>query len=336
MISKGIKSIIQFTLFLSLGIFLLWYTTRSFTPEQIEKVKSLALSANWVLVIPCIGALVISHFIRALRWKMLIEPLGKTPSNTNTFLAVLIGFFLNLVFPRLGEVMKCSLLGKYEKIPVDQLIGTMVTERIIDVLCLLLVIALTILTQLKQVGEFAKELTQAFSENIKQNTSTLLALFVFTMAVIFMTVFLVQKFKNNKLIKNIKHIFKGVLSGVLSIQRMKNPITFILYTLLIWFLYLSSIRLGFYALEGLEHLGWPESLTLLTFGSFAMIATQGGIGAYQLAIQKTLLLYSIPEVLGLAFGWLLWSTQTIMLLVVGPISLLLLYLLNTRKPNLKN
>ncbi|MEY4629368.1 MAG: hypothetical protein RLZZ595_1694 [Bacteroidota bacterium] len=330
MVLKGIKSIIQFTLFLSLGIFLLWYTTRSFTPEEIKKVKSLALGANWLLVIPCIGALVISHFIRALRWKMLIEPLGKNPSNTNTFLAVLVGFFLNLLFPRLGEIMKCSLLGKYEKIPVDQLIGTMVTERVIDVMCLLLVITLTILFQLKKVGAFAGELTEKFSDQLYQNSNNLFFFLAFFASFLAVAFFLFRKFKNNQLAQKLKNMLRGVLAGALSIRKIKNIPSFLAYTLSIWFLYLLSIRLGFYALGGLDNLGWPESLTLLTFGSFAMIATQGGIGAYQLAIQKTLLLYSIPEVLGLAFGWLLWLTQTLMLLITGPIALFLLYFLNTR------
>ena len=106
---------------------------------------------------------------------------------------------------------------------------------------------------------------------------------------------------------------------------------FFAYTLLIWFLYLSSIRIGFYSFPATELLSWVPSLTILTFGSFAMIATQGGVGAYQLAVQKTLSFYDIQEVVGLAFGWLLWSVQTFMLLVVGPISMLLLFLFNKKK-----
>jgi hypothetical protein len=118
-------------------------------------------------------------------------------------------------------------------------------------------------------------------------------------------------------------------------MKMKHKAYFLLYTIGIWFLYLASIRVGFPAIAGLAHLGWVPSLTILTFGSFAMIATQGGIGAYQLAVQKTLGLYGINALTGLAFGWLLWAVQTILMLVTGPISLLLLYLQRNKNNNNK-
>ena len=136
---KRVKTISKFLLFLGLGIFLLWLTVRSFGEKEIQQVKDLIFHANIMVVIFCSGILVFSHFIRALRWKMMIEPLGKSPKSSNVFFAVLAGYFFNLLFPRLGEVMKCTFISKYEDVPVDKLIGTMVAERLVDLICLIVV-----------------------------------------------------------------------------------------------------------------------------------------------------------------------------------------------------
>lgn len=320
----------QFIIFLSLGIFLIWFSTKSFTANEINKVKQLVFNAKPIIIVPCILILVLSHYIRAIRWKMLIKPLGKSPGTLNVFLAVLTGFFFNLLFPRLGEVMKCTLLGKYEKIPVDNLIGTMVAERVLDLICLVLVIFLAISTQIDLVGGYAKELfDQILSKLNASPTAILLMVMIFiSLAVIFYVIYI--KTRHSSFIIKIKNWMKGIVEGLVSVRQVENKPMFIFYTLAIWFLYLASIRVGFYAMQDLVHLGWVPSLSILTFGSFAMIATQGGIGAYQFAVQKTLLLYGVKEVSGLAFGWLLWSVQTVMLFITGPISLILLFTLNKK------
>ena len=327
---KRIKTILQFIIFLSLGIFLIWFSTKSFTANEINKVKQLVFNAKPIIIVPCILILVISHYIRAIRWKMLIKPLGKSPGTLNVFLAVLTGFFFNLLFPRLGEVMKCTLLGKYEKIPVDKLIGTMVAERVLDLICLVLVIFLAISTQIDLVGGYAKELfDQILSKLNASPTAILLMIMIFlSLAGIFYVFYI--KTRHSSFFIKIKNWMKGIVEGLVSVRQVENKPMFIFYTLAIWFLYLASIRVGFYAMQDLVHLGWVPSLSILTFGSFAMIATQGGIGAYQFAVQKTLLLYGVKEVSGLAFGWLLWSVQTVMLFITGPTSLILLFTLNKK------
>jgi uncharacterized protein (TIRG00374 family) len=338
MFIKRIKTILQFIIFLSLGMFLVWYSTKSFTEDEIRKVKQLVFNAKPIIIVPCILILVLSHYIRAIRWKMLIQPLGKSPATSNVFLAVLTGFFMNLLFPRLGEVMKCTLLGKYEKIPVDKLIGTMVAERVLDLICLFLVILLAISTQIDLVGGYAKELLDQILTKINTSPSAILFFVILLISVAAIVYLVYIKARHSSFIKKINNWIKGIVEGLISVRKVENKLMFIVYTLLIWFLYLTSIRVGFYAMEDLVQLGWVPSLTILTFGSFAMIATQGGIGAYQFAVQKTLLLYGVKEVSGLAFGWLLWSVQTIMLFITGPISPLLLFILNKKsiKPNLNN
>ena len=328
MIKTKAKQGIQFILFLSLGIVLLWYSTSTLTEEDVKKVKDLVFRANLLYVFPSIGALLLSHYIRAIRWKMMLDELGTKPGLTNVFLSVLVGYFLNLVFPRLGEVAKCSLLGKYEKMPVDKLIGTIVAERILDLVCLFIVIALTIATQLDQLGAYANELIDKLV--IKANQSANIVILFFS-GIFILLVLGYWFFKKSKWLKTIQSFFQGIKEGLFVFQKIEKKRMFLVYTVLIWFLYLLSIRIGFYSMLETNSLSWVPSLTILTFGSFAMIVTQGGVGAYQLAVQKTLSLYQINEVSGLAFGWLLWSVQTFMLLVVGPIAMLLLYLLNRKK-----
>lgn len=258
----------------------------------------------------------------------MIVPLGYSLSIWNVFMTVISGFFFNLLFPRLGEVMKCTLLGKYEKIPVDKLIGTMVAERMVDLLCLILVIFLTILSQFQRVWDYTDELISALLIKLESNQSILfISMGIFFTACISIYL-LVKNGTNSGMKKKIRSMISGFYEGIISIKKIPDRKKFIAHTLFIWFLYLLSIKVGFYAMQPLATMGWPASLTILTFGSFAMIATQGGIGAYQLAVQKTLTLYGIDAVSGLAFGWLLWSVQTIMLLISGPICLLILLLYN--------
>ncbi|MFN5421643.1 MAG: lysylphosphatidylglycerol synthase transmembrane domain-containing protein [bacterium] len=332
MTKKSLFSFIQFIFFLFLGFFLLWLSIRKFSENEIRQVKNLVFTANLSLVVPCMIVLIVSHYVRALRWKMMFHPLGYTPKTYNVFFSVLAGFFFNLLFPRLGELMKCSLLSRDEKIPVDRLIGTMVAERFIDVICLLIIIILTITTQFDLAGNYAKRIWNSLLNKFylsPEKWIILLAIF-FSFLII---VFLGLKKAKSPIVLKIKELVKGVFQGLSSIRNIKNKSIFIIYTILIWVLYLLSIKIGFFAMRELTEMGWIQSLTILTFGSFAMIATQGGIGAYQLIVQQTLFLYGINEVTGLAFGWLLWSVQTIMMFILGPLSLILLFILNRKDRN---
>jgi uncharacterized protein (TIRG00374 family) len=331
MTKDRINAFLKFLFFLSLGIFLIWISTKSLTKEEVETVKYQILAANYNILVPSILIILLSHFMRALRWRMMITPLSYKPSLFNVFLSVLIGFFFNLIFPRLGELMKCTLLGKHEKIPVDKLVGTIVAERLIDVFCLLIVISMTIVSQYQRVGNYANELIGTFYKKIQFNITTTIITSVVFLIFLVGGFIIFKRFQKSKSIEKIKSIIKGILTGFGSIRKIEKKGLFIAYTISIWFLYLFCIKIGFLAINEISTLGWIPSLTILTFGSFAMIATQGGIGAYQLAVQKTLVLFGIREVTGLAFGWLMWSVQTIFLMVAGPISLLIMSTINKKK-----
>ena len=159
------STILQYTIFLGLGLFLLWWTTKNLTPAEIQHLKDSLNGAKYLLVIPAMILLLLAHYSRALRWKILMEPLGFQPTTINTFFAVMLGYFFNLLVPRLGEVMKCTMLARYEKTPVDKIIGTMVAERAIDVICLLIVIGVTVLLQVDIASSFLSMEWQKLSEN---------------------------------------------------------------------------------------------------------------------------------------------------------------------------
>lgn len=328
--NNRVKTFSKFLLFFALGMFLLWLTTRSFGEKEIQELKLLIKNANVQVVVISTAILLFSHYIRALRWKMMIQPLGCNPSSSNVFFSVLAGYFFNLLFPRLGEVMKCTFLSRYEKVPVDKLIGTMVAERLVDMICLIMVILATILTQIDRVGNYASELANLLRAKLNMTPLSWGLTISFLLIVIIFAARLFKVSKNHPKLFKLKELIKGMIEGLTTIRKVRHFKLYIFYTVAIWICYLASIRIGFYGMEELQILGWVPSLSILTFGSFAMIATQGGIGAYQLAVQKTLVLYGINEVTGLAFGWLLWLVQTVMLFIVGPASVLLLFIFNKK------
>jgi uncharacterized protein (TIRG00374 family) len=328
---KKLISVLQYVFFLGLGLILLWYTTRNLSDSEIQNMKDSLRNANYLVVILPMLLLFASHYSRALRWKILMEPLGFQPTTLNTFFAVMISYFFNLLVPRLGEVMKCTLLAKYEKTPVDRLIGTMVAERAIDVISLLIVIFLTIVLQIDIVGNYAStELGNAFRARF--NPTSIMVLLVILVGLFFLARFVLSNYAHISVIGKVRSILKGIWEGLTSIRYVKRKWAFLFHSIFIWAMYLLSIRMGFYAMQEVAHLGIKPAFTILSFGSLAMIITQGGIGAYQLVVQKSMVLYGIPEFDGLAFGWLLWGLQTLMVLSVGLICLILLPIVN-RKPH---
>jgi hypothetical protein len=277
--------------------------------------------------------LLLSHYSRALRWKILMEPLHIRPTTANTFFAVMLGYFFNLLVPRLGEVVKCTTLARYEKAPVDKVIGTMVAERAIDFICLLVVVVLTVLVQTDLAGPYLigelKKLYAAREGGIRY--AGILVTIAALAAAFFLLRWVFRRFSHLSLIARIRAMVLGVWQGLTSVRLVRRKWAFVGHTLFIWAMYLMSIRLGFLAMDPVAHLGITPSLTILVTGSLAMIVTQGGIGAYQLAVQKSLALYGIDAVNGLAYGWLLWAVQTIMVLVAGIICLLILPIYNRKK-----
>lgn len=329
--SKRISGILQYIFFLGLGIFLLWLTLRKSDWNSIlEDLRG----ARYIYLVPATLMLLLSHFIRGLRWKILMEPLGYKPSVTNTFLAVMVGYWANLAVPRLGEVLKCTILARYEKVPADKLVGTIVAERAFDVVSLLVVFLITILIQYDLIGTFTSDIFREFFSAGAGGFSITKVLILVLVLVILTGAgwFILKRFHHLSFIQKIKTIFLGVLQGLLSVRRIRNKGLFFIYTALIWALYLLSTYMGFFAMEGMSRYGIGAAFSALSFGSVGMIIpSPGGIGSFQYAVQQVMILYGVSPEKGLSLGMLIWIAQTGIIIIFGTISFLMLPVLNKKK-----
>lgn len=331
--NKRLGNVIKFGIFLGLGVLLIWLATRHLTPEEQQTIRESFRNANYWWLLPSLIIGIISHLTRALRWRLLMLPMGYQPSVTNTFCAVMIGYLANLALPRMGEITRCGVLAKYGKIPAGKLIGTMIAERGFDVLSLLLLLFFTIIIQLDRVGDFFySRLLVNLQDKFSRLTGARIALLVIILILLIAFIyFSIKKFRHTKIYQKISEIIRGVWEGILTIRTMKNKGLFLVYTLLIWICYFLMVYIGFFCLGDTAHLGIKAGLAVLAFGSIGMVATQGGIGAYQLIVQKTLVLYNVGEAVAYAFGWIIWLAQTLLVVVVGFICLLLLPVINHTK-----
>jgi uncharacterized protein (TIRG00374 family) len=278
--------------------------------------------------------LLMSHLSRAVRWKILIEPLGFKPTLLNTFFAVMVGYWANLAVPRLGEVLKCTILGRYEKVPADKLVGTIVAERAFDVASLIVVLTLTIILQYDIIGSYAGTQLGKIFQNSSGNVSFVKIFITIGIigAIAGIIYFVLKKLAHISVIQKTKLLLTGIWQGLTSVRFIKNKGWFFFHTVLIWVLYLLSTYMGFFAMRDMGQYGIQVALSALSFGSIGMIVpSPGGIGSYQYAVQQVLLLYGISEEKGLSLGMLIWFAQTGILIIFGTISFILLPVFNKSK-----
>ncbi len=328
---KKIVSILKYIFFLGLGIFLVWWQFSKMTPFQKSQFGESLKYANYWLLIPVIILALLSHWSRAVRWKILLEPMGYKPSTINTFYSIMAGYLLNTFVPRAGEVLKCSLLNRYEKIPMNKLIGSVLVERTFDLACYFIFIVITILMQINHVGKFVKQKFVQMANN-NHGFSIWIKLVIVAIAIFLIIVFLrwiFKRFAHHRHIISLKGFHIGLKEGFNAIGRLKKRGWFIFHTIFIWSMYVLEIAIGFKALSATSHLGIVQACSVLSLATLGMIVSPGGIGAFPLAVQEVLLIYNVDNV---SFGWVIWGVSTAIVLVVGAISFgLLVY--NNRKLN---
>jgi uncharacterized protein (TIRG00374 family) len=331
--NKRLFILFQYLFFLALGIFLVWWSVKDIDGQKMAEIRAALENARLYLIAPVFFILVGSHYIRALRWRLLMEPMGYKPDKANTFFAVMIGYLANQAFPRLGEVLKCTLLSRYEKIPADKLVGTIILERLIDAICLLVVFAITLLIQ---PGLYSQIIATVFKANGAKETPNIpgyvVAIIIIVAIAIIIGLWMFFKKKNFRdLGLALRKIGSRVWLGLGTIRQLKKRGSFLLLTLILWILYLSGGYIGFHALHETENYGLKEAFTVLSAGSIGMIVTPGGIGAYAYLIEATMMLYGLQDSIAVAFGWLLWLAQTVVILVGGLASFGLLPWHNKRR-----
>ena len=330
---KKLFTIFQYIVFLGLGIFLAWWSLKDLNREEKDQIRIALSHARYWLIIPVFAILFLSHLVRAVRWKLLINSLGYQPRTDNAFFAVMIGYLTNLAIPRLGEILKCTLLARYEKIPAEKLVGTIILERIIDAISLLIIFAITLAIQ---PGIYT-DLINAFFHSprdpqTKKIPGFLIAgIFIGIVVIVVFLWMLIKKKTVNDVIALFRRIGKSVWQGVSAVQHLKKRGLFLFYTLVLWTCYFFSTYVGFFALQETQQYGMKETFAILSAGSVGIIITPGGIGAYALLIKKTMELYGLEEGIALAFGWILWLVQTFSVLLGGIFSFVAIPYFNKRK-----
>jgi hypothetical protein len=316
-LSFSIKKILKVTLPLILGGFLVWY---SLSKISIATLISYFKDANywWISLGLFFG--VLSHLSRAYRWKFMLEPIGYKPKFGNSVLAVLVGYLVNLAIPRAGEVSRAAVLANYENVPFEKGFGTIVAERIADLIMMFSLIIITLFVQFDFIYDL---LIKNF------NPTKIILIIVGLIAVFYLFTSFIKKAKSRMALK-IKTFFQGLVVGVTSIFKMKNKWAFIFHTVFIWLMYILMFWATIPAINGLEV---PLGGILIGFiaGGFSIAATNGGVGLYPIAVAGALALFGVPEEPATAFGWIMWTAQTAMIIIFGGLSFIFLPIYNKNK-----
>lgn len=316
--SSPAKKVLRLIIPILLAIILGWY---AFSKFPVEKVIPYVKTANiwWVLFGVMLG--VLSHLSRAYRWRYLLEPLGYKVSFLNSMMAVFAGYLTNFGVPRSGEVLRAAVLTNYEEVPFDKGFGTIVAERMADVLVMLGIITTTLILQFDYIFSLL--------ENIFSLQKLLLGSFVLLVFGVVLILYL-KKSKSGFALK-LKTFVNGLKEGVFSILRMKHKWAFIAHTLFIWSMYILMFYVTSFALPELSHITIGMILVAFIAATFTIATTNGGVFAYPLAVMTTFSLFGIEETPSYAFGWIVWSSQTLMLVVLGILSFIFLPIYNRKK-----
>ena len=318
----SVKKILKTILPIAFGVFLVWYSYNSTALEDRVEILKYIKEADvfWVSLSVCIGFL--SHLSRAIRWNYLLEPLGYRPKIRNNVLIIFMSYFANALIIRSGEVLRPTALATYENVPFEKGLGTIVTERVIDVLMLLIVIVVALILQTNIIVEILEENGIGLAGSI--------GILVIGIVGLFIAIKIIKK-STSKFALKIKTFLKGIQDGVLSIFKMKHKWAFVFHTIFIWIAYIAMFWvIKFTVIETID-LSISQILVAFIAGAFAMSATNGGLGLFPIVVSKILVVFGISAVSGDAYGWIMWIAQTSMLVVFGAISFLLLPLLNRNR-----
>lgn len=326
--------ILNFFIFLALGILLLYL---AFKGIDFNSLVQHLKSANYYWVILSLVFASIGYLSRAMRWRLLIEPLNYKPSVQNVFYALMFGYFANLALPRLGEISRCGALTRTDRIPMDSLIGTVLIERAIDLIVLLLLLFIIFIAKIESFGMFIKE--NVFIPISKKIIHTvdfsiyywLLIVLLLTLAISLFYYFR-KKFKRVKVILKIRRIIRGIISGVKTVTKMKNRKAFLFHTFIIWLMYFLMTYVVIFSIPATQNLTPIDGLFLLVIGGLGMAApVQGGIGAFHWIIASGLSLYGISKTEGLAFATIQHESQVFLVLIFGVISVFAIFIKSPRK-----
>ena len=317
---KKLNSFIKFIIPLSLGVFFIYITIENTTLEDRLTIFTYIKESNIFYIVLSLIFMFLSHLSRAYRWKYLLEPLGFKSRFINRALSVFICYISNLGIPRSGEILRATSLSNYEKISFEKTLGSIIAERIVDLAILIFIIIISLFFHFDLIIKFL------FQKNI--NVKYIIAgFFVFIISVYIAKKLAVNS--KNKIIIKIKSIINDFIEGVLSLKSIPEKNYFIIHTIFIWLMYIGMFYVIKWSFSETYDLTFLQILPAFIAGSLTITATNGGIGLFPLAVTIMLSAFGISKEAGLAFGWILWSTQTITIVVLGGLSFFILPLVNS-------
>lgn len=321
---KKIGNVVKFVLFVGLGIFFIYWFLAKLTPEEKSQIWDAFGNVNyfWIFIVFLTG--VLSHLMRALRWRLLFEPMGYKPKVNTTFGAVMIAYLANLAVPRLGEVLRCGIINQYEDIPIQKSLGTVVTERTIDLLGFGLTLLLGLFFEFSLLKDYLYDaLSQKIVDVPSLATLALLGVGALVFAFVLYRIFR-KRLMQMPLFVKLQNMLLGFWQGIKSILHLRKPWLFVAYSLAIYILYFLNGYFVFLVLPETAKLTLLTALMVYIFGSVGMMITPGGIGLYPALIAETLVMYKVTRPIGYALGWISWGVQQIVTLVFGMLYLIIL------------
>lgn len=333
--NKRTKSIIQFVVLLGIGILLVWLSFKSVWTVK-EQILTSFKNANYFWVSISMLIAFFSHFLRAYRWKYLLKPAGYFVKPNNALGAVIVGYFANYGLPRMGEITRCTLVTKYDNVPFEVALGTVITERIVDFLILIIIFFLTLFAQFGQLKDLtAKYIYHPMTLKFKGISAHPVKFIILISIVLALCIglFLIRKKITGLLKGKAGNILLGFGKGLSSVKDIEHKFQFIVLSLAIWASYFYSLYVCFFAFQGTSHLGQSECLVLLLFGTFGVVFSPGGLGAYPAIITALLTYYGVEQIAAFSFPWMAWTSQFILIVTLGLLSLILLPVINKAKIN---
>lgn len=329
--SPKVKSILQLVLFSAIGIGLVWLSIHNIPDKDIETTKQSFKNADYFIVTVSALISIFAHVLRAWRWNSMLQPLGHSISFKNSFAAVMIGYVVNYAVPRAGELSRCGVAARYEKIPFTAALGTVITERIIDLLLFLLLFLITLAVQFTELTGLTNMYVVhplSIKFHALLNNKIYLVIFVIIISGCLAALFLLRGKIRSLLSGKLGKTLKNFADGLRSIKDLKSPFVFVLLSLLIWLMYFLSLYVCFWSFEETKVLGLKPALSVLLFGTIGVMFSPGGIGAYQIIATQVLLFYGMANSISIAFPWIVWGAQFIAILVIGGLCFLLLPIIN--------
>jgi glycosyltransferase 2 family protein len=321
-LKKQIRKWLTVLIPLLIGIGIIYYQYTTLTAEEIDKIKISFEKANYYFILMSLVIACLGYWSRAYRWKFALNHLGYETKFSNNFFTVCVSYLVNLTVPRSGEISRAALLKKYEDVPFDKAFGTIVAERIVDLLIFLLFVFIGFISQFEKIYQFL------LSENVSFQSLIITAIVgVF----LFFGFILIWIYAEWQIILKLKKKLSGLVEGITTVYKMKDKWKYIFHSLFIWFSYLMMFYVAVFALPETSEMNFDIVIMGFIFGSLAVGFSNGGLGAYPFSIALIFSLYGITKDVGTAFGWLVWTSQTILTILLGLISYVLLPFLNRNK-----